>query len=797
MPKTIQEISDDAPYQDLDTTVLDLIDYLGATELRTNFQYRSIFDTVYRLCVAIGDDSLTNGIPYHDNVEDTVRLIILNLINGGSTANATTYTFNTASPSAISSYARASTNEFYRDNTGKFVNAASNQIRYDCDFDGTPLGIRFDHPSTNKCTNYNWNMTDFTGITIAGNASASVTVSTHPVHGHPTYLIDNTLGGSGSAYITIDGTFANTNIHSMRTCTRVLVGATTGVFVADSGGQLVKTAADCGLNAVNKDGFIFNEGFTPLNSSRSMRIVCAIGCKAHFWLNQLEEYDVCTFPLLVAGATSTRTLAIAYINLSSIETYNESEGTLLTEAVFDKPQGVLQYITQISNGTGTSDTYALTLQASGQVRPRTAIAFTPYTNEDIHGAIRGKRFPMATSWKNGKTFSAAGPMTWRFDTYTGAPTGMNRLNIGGRGTNSPFAGWIRSIAVLDKYQEQNQLAAYMFPPVRTYRGIWLNGQSIMHGRFRTQDTAQNAGEVAAIQQMDLYYQDSENWAVRGAINGSAADKVNDIASGYTNWWYDSATSTFGPVMTYAKSVVTAFGKSRMLPVVGWDQGQTDAGDPNLKANTKAIFDEFVNFLGAGTKVAICPISRRQDNYFDSYSLIKKQKRELATENPSYIFEAPPQDNITTGADNIHLIDSSYAYLTKILFRKMMSVLGKTVADPVDPPSFSAASRSGLTVTIPVIFPSGMTAITPTTGISGFRCFDGDPDSGGTEINVTAATYGAGNITLTLASLPSGSLYLEFGRGSLHKEYLAGTIANLPRGNDVNALGMAWNKIIVT
>lgn len=708
-----------------------------------------------------------------------------------------TFNFATSSPSALSVYNRASTNEFYRNSAGKFVNAASNQIRYDCDFDGTPLGIRFDHPSTNKCTNYNWNMTDFTGITIAGNASASVTVSTHPVHGHPTYLIDNTLGGSGSAYITIAGSFGNTNIHSMRTCTRVLVGATTGVFVADSGGQLVKTAADCGLNAVNKDGFIFNEGFTPLNSSRSMRIVCAIGCKAHFWLNQLEEYDVCTFPLLVAGATSTRTLADACIFLSAIPSYREAEGSLITEAVFDKPQGVLQYIAQITNGTGTSDTYALTLQATGQVRPRTAIAFTPYTNNDIHGPIRGKRFPMAVAWKNGQTFSAAGPMTWRIDTYTGAPTGMTRLNIGGRGTTSPFAGWIRSITVLNKYQEQNQLAAYMFPAVRAYRGIWLNGQSMMHGRFRSQETNQNGGEAAAVAQMDLYYPDSENWVLRGANNGSSADRENDAPTGYTNWWYDSVSGAFGPVMEYAKSVITAFGKSRMLPVVGWDQGQTDAGDLKLKANTKAIFDEFVNFLGVGTKVAICPISRRQDNYYDVYTLVKKQKRELATENPSYIFEAPPQDNVSTGSDNIHLTDSSYAYITKILFRKMMSVLGKTVADPVDPPSFSTASRSGLTVTIPVIFPSGMTAITPTTGISGFRCFDGDPDSGGAEINVTAATYGAGNITLTLASLPSGSLYLEFGRGSLHKEYLAGTIANLPRGNDVNALGMAWNKVIVS
>lgn len=88
MAKTIQKIEADAVYQQFDDTVLDLIDYVGVTELRTNFQYRTIYDTVYRLCVAIGDDNLTNGIPYHDGIEDTVRLIILNLMGSGGGAVA-------------------------------------------------------------------------------------------------------------------------------------------------------------------------------------------------------------------------------------------------------------------------------------------------------------------------------------------------------------------------------------------------------------------------------------------------------------------------------------------------------------------------------------------------------------------------------------------------------------------------------------------------------------------------------------------------------------------------------------
>jgi hypothetical protein len=721
--------------------------------------------------------------------------------NNLTPANDTVFKFNKISPSAIDSYSRATTNEFYRDNTGKFVNATSNQIRYDHDFSGNPLGMRFDWVSTNKCTNVNWNMVDLTGLTKAGNATASLSISTHPVHGHPVILLDNTLGGSGSVAVTITGQTGNTNPHSMRSCARVLAGALTGTFISDQSGGVVKTATDSGITAIDTDGFLFNENFTPASSNRQIRLNCAIGCKAMFWLNQLEELNFCTFPLLVNGATATRTAAASYDNLSSIPTYNEAQGSMIVEAVFDAPDGVAEYIAQIAIGSSPNDAYALTRVSSGQIRPRTAIATVPYTNNDIHAPIRGKRFPMAIAWKNGETLSAAGPMTWQRDTYTGAPTGMTRLNIGGRGSVSPFSGWIQSITILDQYQNQNQLATWMFPDVRTYRGIPLFGQSNMHGRFRSDVTGQNGGEAAAVAQMDAYYTDSENWALRCAINGSAADKANDAASGYTNWWYDSATGEFGPTMAYAKSVMTAFGKSRLLPIGGWDQAASDAGDANLKSNTKIILDEIVSFIGVGTKMVICPIARRQDTHYDSYSLVKRQQRELVTENPSYIYEAPPQNNVTCISEpNAHLTNASYATITTNLFRKMMSVLGQSVSGAVDPPTFASASRVSLAVTVPVTFPSGITAITPTTGIKGFRAFDGDPDAGGTEIAVTT-TYAASNFILTLESLPSGSLYLEFARGSIYTEYLAGgsanPIINLPVGNGTGTLGLAWNKIIVT
>lgn len=726
--------------------------------------------------------------------------------SGGTPVQLQNYNFVSNSPSAISSYSRATTNEFYRNSAGKFVLAAANEIRHDHDFDGSPIGMRYDHVSTNKCTNTNWNMVDLTGLTTAGNASAVVSISTHPVHGHPVILVDNTLGGSGSVNVTTTGQFGNTNVHSMRTVARVLSGAFTGTFISDSGGSFVKTAADCGVTTLNTDCFIFNEGFVPANATRTMRFVCALGCKAMFWLNQLEELEVCTFPLLVAGSTATRTAAASYQLLSSIPSYTEVKGSLVVEAVFDRVTNTAnQYIIQIANGASTAETLGLYAVSGsyGQVRACTAIASGSQTNNDVHCPIRGKRFPMAFSWQSGQTLSVAGPMSWTLATYTGSPTGMTRLNIGGRGATEPFQGWIRSITVFDQPQTINQLGAYMFPSVRTYRGMPISGQSNGKGLFRSTETKQNGGEVAAVAAMDAVYTDSENWALCCAIDGAAADRSNDGASGYTNWFYDRATGTFGPAMIYAKSVMTAFGLGNVLKVVGWDQGATDAGDTiaNLKISTKAIFDEWVNFLGAGTKSVVHPIARRQDNYYDIYETVKAAQRQLADENPTYVFEAPPQDNVICGSDNIHLSNASYGTGATQLWRKMLVVLGNVLTGPVDPPRFTSASRSGTTVTVPITFPSGMTALTPTSGILGFRCFNGDPSLGNAEISVTAATYATGNVTLTLATTPTNPLYVQYARGGLYFEFLAGgsanPIANLARGNDANGLGLAWNKIVST
>jgi len=728
--------------------------------------------------------------------------------SGGSSAtdaNVTSYTFNTGSPSAITSYSRTTTNEFYRDSTGKFVNAASNEIRHDHDFDGTPLGMRFDVVSTNKCTNTNWGMTDLTGLTAAGRAGAA-SISTHPIHGHPTIRIDNTVAGSGTSYVTIDGTTGNTNPHSMRVCCYIEysgTGGAEGAFIADSVGGLTTTAADCGVG-VGEDGFIYLENFTPSSTARKMRLLASNNFIVHFWLNQLEELEVCTFPLKVAGATATRTAASAYINLSAISTYEEDNGTCICEVVFDRvTSAASQYVIQIANGSSTAQTYGLYANNTtyGQIRGRTAISSTSYTGYDVHCPIRGKRFPMATSWQAGHTRTVAGPMTYQdSDAYTGNPIGMTRLNIAGRGTSDPFAGWVRKIHVADRYMTLNEMSAYMFPnDGTTYRGIITSGQSNIHGAHRSTETKQNGGEVAAVAEMDAVYPTSENWLLRGAVDGSAIDYANDSGSGYTNWWYSRATGAFGPRMTYFKEIATAFGIDRIVKIIPHDQGASDAADTvsNFKTSTKAVFDKFVDFLGAETKIVIRPISRRSDAAYDTYDTVKQAQRELVDENSSYIYETPPQDNITLGSDGIHMSNASYAYTMKNTMRKCFSILGLSVSGAVDPPRFTTASRSVTTVTVPITFPSGITALTPTTAIAGFRCFDGDPASGGTEITVTAAAYASGNVTLTLALVPTGTLYVEYARGGLYVEHLAGTIANLAVGNDSNTLGLAWNKIAAT
>lgn len=687
-------------------------------------------------------------------------------------------------------YVRADTLTMYRDSSGVWQNAPANTLVEDHDYSGNRIGTyMWNVAITNKCTNYNWQPTDLTGLTAGGNASGAVTISTHPIHGFPTILIDNTLGGAGTKYANISGTFANTNPHSMRVEYYVETGANgSNAFINDSGG--VGSVLGSTSVAVGQNGTIVSENFTPSNSARTMRINAGFNSKIHFWLNHLEETTVARPPIKVAGASASTTGAYCYVTTANIPNYNAAQGAIIAEVVVGQSaETANQYAFVLNNNASTAETIGnyFVSGSLGQARGRLAISSASKLNNDIHMPIRGKRFPVAISWRDSEAFASAGSMSYQINdtAFTGVPTGMNRLYIGGRtgSATEGFCGWIKSLTVVNRYRSLSQLAPYMFPITGTYKGIVSAGQSNAHGLHRSTQTKQNGGEIAAVSVMDSIWTTSENWLLDCGVDGSAADITNNASL----YWLNAGAD--GNCMDRFKAITSAFGLTNCKAVL-WDQGAADAADSyaNFYANTDTIFTKFRSHI-ASVPVIIRPIAARADASYTNYNTVKRVHEALDAAL-SYVTLAPPQNKALFGSDDIHLTSANYGVQATKAIRKVLSVLGETVSGAVDPPQILTATRVGTALTIPVTFPSGITAITPTSSIYGLRYFDN-----GSEIALSSVAYAAGNITATLAGLPVGTApqqQLYVGHGSLFDTDTATTIASLlnyPVGNDANTLGI--------
>lgn len=190
------------------------------------------------------------------------------------------------------------------DANGVLQQYASNVLRVVPSPAGVTSALR-EPASTNKCTNYNANPTDLTGITAGGDAAAVVSVvddaaaltaaglSTVCSSGK-VYKIDNTLGVA-AAWVFASGNTGNTNTHTGSAFIRGGSGS------LQAPGTTVLTAF--GANAAYRR---VTGTFTPGGTTNVLRIAADAGQVVYFILNQLEEQPFATTPIVVAGSAVTR-----------------------------------------------------------------------------------------------------------------------------------------------------------------------------------------------------------------------------------------------------------------------------------------------------------------------------------------------------------------------------------------------------------------------------------------------------------------------------------------------------------
>lgn len=189
----------------------------------------------------------------------------------------------------------------------------------------TDRGALIEEARTNKCQNHNANPTVTTGITVSGDAAATLTIvndaaalaaaglSNVCTSGN-VYKFDNSAG-STNAFAVLPGSVGNTNQHIQSCYGRGSGNWAFGLHAGvDSGG--VGLAALTG-SYTRRMGVA---GAVPTATSGCMRIQIAAGAVLYFILNQLEEGLFGTSPIVTAGAAATRA-ADAATWASPFETY--------------------------------------------------------------------------------------------------------------------------------------------------------------------------------------------------------------------------------------------------------------------------------------------------------------------------------------------------------------------------------------------------------------------------------------------------------------------------------------------
>jgi len=175
-----------------------------------------------------------------------------------------------------------------------------------------------------------------------------------------------------------------------------------------------------------------------------------------------------------------------------------------------------------------------------------------------------------------------------------------------------------------------------------------------------------------------------------------------------------------------------------------------------------------------------PTVGRTDSDLPNYQYLREMQWALDTAL-SYVYRGPETFDLAK-YDNIHLTEAAYTISGTRRGRKVLQVLGNAITGGYDGPSIGTVTRSGVTVTVPIVHQSG-TDFTPTTGIAGFRYFDYT----GAEIALTAQVRtNATTITLTLASAVAGTLYYGYGTVNV-------TAANLVKDNTAQAMPLRGFK----
>lgn len=707
-------------------------------------------------------------------------------------------------------YTRSDTVATYRDSSGNLKLGTTNGIRIDYSITGTQLGILMEDSIQNKCTNFNA-IPDagITNMTKGGDAAATLTrvadttaLTTRKLQNVCTgnvWALDNTTGVA-DAWVDIGGTTGSVAAHTI-SCEARLVSGASGKILLNSGVGAVTFSNSAYDRIISKN-------LTPSATTDQMRVLATAGSKVYFVLNQLEALAYESSYIVTSGAAATR--QADKLKDSSIRTrayYKDAQSAVIVECdMRDINVGTHSFMYVSDNNDGTSGNINSVGNRKAGGRAKTDGQYVlygptptlPFTGDQLSvdktgdGALSKHIF--AVSWKQGGSVDLVrSPAVFKRGSLGSFTTPPNRLYVGGQVFTSALFGHIRKITVINKYLTPAKLAPYMHNS--TFNYVLCKGQSNGDGAFSNQSGSTNGGEQAGVAKLDTYWNTDRNYLANGTTSGTSILYYGGTSTA-SNWWYNKDTGAIGVPLQYCLEVLTATvasGKGTALAIYD-ASGESDAGrcsKAEYKAAQLAIYNMFFSIIGSTVPVFLKPLGRETSANAAGYQTIREAQRELANENPSFIYILPESFTLAQ-ADSIHMNDAAQATYMAWTADKIAKIKGKTVTGGVDGGNITGVTRSGASMTVTITHDTGATDFTPTSGIAGFHFFDG-----ASEIAVTAAVRAsATTITLTLASVPANATQtLYYGYRSLAPE--AATYTNMVVDNGTRNLPLRQNVFTST
>lgn len=543
-----------------------------------------------------------------------------------------------------------------------------------------------------------------------------------------------------------------------------------------------------------------SEGFEPNHSTRHFVVYLGAGKEINILGSQYEQGEDCTSPIITTGTTGTsRVDDEVYIDtLDEQSWWSQDEGAIVSLVYRDALQGYdAGFVTAIDNAAGNTSQIGVRTATGGLARvdgqflsggQDDSVEFVgiQLTDDVFAVGIMWENVPGQPTKKKVTTFASNG---FRFQRVEEADEVAGTIDALYLGRINRYYG----------YANQRVKKLLVFKGATTFADIdavvnteydkfpAFNGQSNTEGLSEVEGVFTNGGEVTAIARLKELFPSGRHGISNMAIGGSALYARNNAV----NYWLENDGVTPGPLLLRAVEAQAPLDP----PFMYWNQGESDSGETeqSLVDGWTRVFEYWRANVAQVPIIMGYPARRGDSGSGNTFFRRWASAYDTIAAANNWAHVGPNAKDLHMlfddgGSDDIHISDTGNQTLATRAINLGMSLAGTNVGVPVLGPTINTVTVVGMTVTIDLTLPSGITDIS--SGEADGFVFEDN----GVEITWTTKPSRTTSTRLvgTLSSTPTGTqvLYHCYDSG------FGIDPATLVKGNDVNSLPLQPARIYI-